>query len=152
MVHAANQIIIDRSPEDVYAFLADGLNNRLWRSGVKEISLKSGVVGALGAIYAQKLAGPGGRPVDGDYEITVAEPGNRLCFQVVAGPARPSGEYRLNPVAAATEVSFSLELQPKGLMKLAGPMIARTMRSEVAQLSALKKVLEQNVPGVGAAG
>ena len=152
MVHAANQIIIDRSPEDVYAFLADGLNNPLWRSGVKEISLKSGVAGAFGAVYAQKLAGPGGQPVDGDYEITVAEPYNRLCFQVVAGPARPSGEYRLTPVAAATEVSFSLELQPKGLMKLAGPMIARTMRSEVAQLSALKEVLEQNVPGVGAAG
>jgi hypothetical protein len=27
MAHAENQITISRSPEDVYAFLADGLNN-----------------------------------------------------------------------------------------------------------------------------
>lgn len=91
MTHAENEITISRTPEEVYAFLADGLNTTAWRSGVQSISLKSGQAGTLGAVYRQALAGPGGRAIDGDYEITAAEPGRLLGFQVVAGPARPTG-------------------------------------------------------------
>ncbi|ALV40700.1 hypothetical protein AU252_05565 [Pseudarthrobacter sulfonivorans] len=65
-----------------------------------------------------------------------------LAFQVVAGPARPTGEYRLSEVPGGTMVRFTLDLQPKGLMKLVGPVIARTMEAEVAQLAKLKTVLE----------
>ncbi|RKR13748.1 SRPBCC family protein [Arthrobacter oryzae] len=142
MAHAENETTISRSPEDVYAFLADGLNNPKWRSGIQHITLKSGSPGALGTVYSQTLTGPGGRPIAGDYEITTADPGQRLCFQVVAGPARPSGEYHLSAAPGGTKVRFTLDLQPKGLMKIAGPMIARTMQTEVAQLTNLKSVLE----------
>ncbi|MDF9751934.1 hypothetical protein M2428_003407 [Arthrobacter sp. ES3-54] len=41
MAHAENEATISRSPEDVYAFLADGLNNPAWRSGVQDFTLKS---------------------------------------------------------------------------------------------------------------
>ncbi|MGM9472548.1 SRPBCC family protein [Pseudarthrobacter sp. YS3] len=142
MAHAENETTINRTSEDVYAFLADGLNNPAWRSGVQAISLKSGSAGALGSVYSQTLSGPGGRPLAGDYEITAAEPGRRLAFQVVAGPARPAGEYVLSPVDGGTRVRFSLDLQPKGLMKIVGPLISRTMETEVAQLAKLKAVLE----------
>ena len=142
MAHAENEITVSRSPEDVYAFLADGLNNPKWRSGVEGISLKSGTAGALGSVYRQSLKGPGSRPIDGDYEITAAEPGRLLRFQVVAGPARPAGEYRLSPAPGGTSVRFTLDVQPKGLTKVLGPMIQRTMEKEVAQLANLKTVLE----------
>ncbi|MET3172539.1 hypothetical protein GU243_20920 [Pseudarthrobacter psychrotolerans] len=142
MAHAENETTISRAPEDVYAFLADGLNNQAWRSGIQAIALKSGAAGALGAVYSQTLSGPGGRPIDGDYEITAAEPGRLLAFKVVAGPARPTGEYHLSEVSGGTKVRFTLDLQPKGLMKLMGPVITRTMEAEVAQLATLKTVLE----------
>ncbi|MHC6231809.1 SRPBCC family protein [Arthrobacter sp. MMS24-T111] len=144
MAHAENQITIDRSPEAVYAFLADGLNNPKWRSGVQAISLRSGAAGSVGAIYQQTLTGPGGRPVAGDYEITEARPGEYLAFHVVAGPARPVGEYRLTQDARGTLVRFTLDVQPKGLMKLAGPLIQRTMGAEVSQLTSLKACLESS--------
>ncbi|MGN7198552.1 SRPBCC family protein [Arthrobacter sp. SAFR-044] len=142
MAHAENQITISRSPAEVYMFLADGLNNTAWRTGVQSISLKSGTPGTLGAVYRQTLSGPGGRAIDGDYEITAAEPGTLLGFQVVAGPARPSGAYHLGPSNGGTKVRFTLDLQPKGLMKLMGPVVQRTMDQEVAQLAKLKTVLE----------
>jgi hypothetical protein len=142
MAHAEKELTISRSPEDVYAFLADGLNNTKWRSGIQAIALKSGMPGMLGSIYRQTLTGPGGRPIASDYEITAADPGRRLEFQVVAGPARPFGEYLLTGVAAGTSIRFILELQPRGLLKIAEPLIARTMKSEVAQLTNLKRVLE----------
>ena len=142
MTHVENETTISRSPGDVYSFLTDGLNNPQWRSGIQSISLASGAAGTVGAIYSQTLTGPGGRPIAGDYEITMAEYGQLLRFQVVAGPARPVGEYRLSEVPGGTRIRFSLDLQPKGIMKLMGPMITRTMRSEVAQLENLKTVLE----------
>lgn len=146
MAHAENETTISRSPEDIYAFLADGLNNPKWRSGIQHIALKSGNPGAVGAIYSQTLTGPGGRPIAGDYEITTAEPGMRLAFQVVAGPARPTGVYLLSAAPNGTTLRFILDLQPKGLMKLMGPMINRTMQTEAAQLANLKSVLESSLP------
>lgn len=142
MAHAENEITINRAPEDVYAFLADGLNNPKWRSGVQAISLKSGASGTVGSVYRQSLAGPGGRSIDGDYEITAAEPGRLLGFRVVAGPARPTGAYHLSQSPDGTRVRFTLDLQPKGLMKVLGPMVQRTMETEVSQLAHLKAVLE----------
>lgn len=144
MAHAENKITIRRSPQDVYAFLADGLHNPRWRRGVQSIGLKSGMPGALGAVYSQTLTGPGGRPIAGDYTITAADPGKRLGFQVIAGPARPSGEYQLTKVDAVTVVRFTLDLQLEGLMRFVGPMITRTMRAEVQQLGNLKEILEMS--------
>jgi hypothetical protein len=144
MAHAENEITIHRSPQDVYAFLADGLNNPQWRSGIQSMFLKSGTPGTVGAVYGQTLTGPGGRPIAGDYTITTADPGKSLSFQVVAGPARPAGAYHLTEVATGTVVRFTLDLQPKGLMKFIEPMITRTMRAEVDQLGNLKNILESS--------
>ena len=40
-------------------------------------------------------------------------------------------------------MTFSLRCSPKGLAKLMTPMVAKTMRSEVAQLDQLRAVLQR---------
>lgn len=142
MAAAENSVIVKRTPEDVYAFLADGLNNAAWREGVRSVSLASGAPGQEGAVYAQRLSGPGGREIDGDYEITEARPGEVIRFHVIAGPARPHGVFLLTPAQDGTKVSFALSFEPHGFMKLMGGMIQKTMDAEVAQLANLKSVLE----------
>jgi carbon monoxide dehydrogenase subunit G len=142
MAHAENEVRINRTADDVYAFLADGMNNKLWRPAVRDVALASGQAGTKGAVYSQTLTGPGGRPIAGDYEITQALPGKRLDFQVTAGPAHPNGSFTLEEQEGSTTVRFALDLEPKGLLKLMGPMITKTMESEVAQLDTLKSVLE----------
>jgi uncharacterized protein YndB with AHSA1/START domain len=142
MAHAENEITIDRPAAEVFAFLADGLNNTKWRPGVRRIELASGVAGTEGAVYSQTLAGPRGRSVQGDYRITTADPGHSLRFQVIAGPARPQGSYVLTEAHGRTTVRFSLDLRSKGLMKVLDGLIAKTMQSEVRQLDALKAVVE----------
>ncbi|MDF2461028.1 MAG: hypothetical protein K0S68_431 [Candidatus Saccharibacteria bacterium] len=143
MAHAQNSVIITRPAAEVYAFLADGLNNPKWRPAVISIELVQGKVGEIGAEYRQQLKGPGGRPIAGDYRIISAEPGRRLEFVVTAGPARPKGDYLLEQTAEGPKVTFTLDFEPRGLMRLMGPMIQKTMEAEVGQLTALKAVLEQ---------
>jgi carbon monoxide dehydrogenase subunit G len=142
VAHAENTIEIARTPDEVFAFLADGTNNPRWRAGVKSIELRSGTPGEVDAVYAQTLTGPGGRPIAGDYRITSAVPGERLGFSVIAGPARPTGEYTLTPDGDGTRVRFTLDLEPTGLMRLMSGAIQKTMTAEVGQLSTLKSVLE----------
>jgi len=143
MLHAEHTVSINRSPDDVFGYLADGAHNRDWRAGVLEIERTTAADGQ-GAAYRQVLAGPGGRRIDGDYQVTVFDPPRRLEFAVTAGPARPRGVFELteNP-DHSTKVRFALDLAPAGLMKLMTPMISRQMRSEVAQLDSLKAVLER---------
>lgn len=140
MPEATNSIEIHRPPADVFAFLADGENDRRWRTGVLDIHLKSGQ--GKGAVYEQGVKGPFGRRVPADYEITGYDPDRRLAFRAIAGPVRPEGAYELEPVDTGTRVTFSLRCVPRGLSKLMTPMIAKTMRSEVAQLDNLRATLE----------
>jgi uncharacterized membrane protein len=143
MAHAESEITIDRPATEVYAFLADGLNNPVWRHGVQSIALRSGVAGETNAVYGQTLTGPRGRPIKGDYRITEADPGRTLAFQVIAGPARPEGRYLLTEADGRTTVRFILDLKPAGLMKVLDGLITKTMQAEVAQLQELKSVIEE---------
>jgi uncharacterized protein YndB with AHSA1/START domain len=141
MPEATSTVDIRRAPEQVFAFLADGENNRRWRSGVLDIRHKSGQ--GQGAIYEQGVKGPFGRRVPADYEVTAYEPDRRLAFRAIAGPVRPEGSYELTPLNGGTRVTFALHYTPGGLAKLMTPMVARTMRAEVAQLDRLRAVLEE---------
>ena len=143
MPHAEETIVIHCPAEQVFDYLADGTHNREWRSGVLEISRTSSADGAE-ATYRQILAGPGGRPIDGDYRVTEFSRPSRLAFQVTAGPARPVGVFELSDEAGATRVRFSLDLKPTGLMRLMTPMITKQMRRETAQIANLKAILERS--------
>lgn len=140
MPEAMGTVEIRRSPAEVFAFLSEGENDRRWRSGVLDIRRKSGQ--GRGAIYEQGVKGPFGRRVPADYEITAYEPDRRIGFRAIAGPVRPEGSYELTPADGGTRVTFALRAEPRGLAKLMSPMVAKTMRAEVAQLDRLRAVLE----------
>jgi uncharacterized protein YndB with AHSA1/START domain len=144
MPEATGMVEIRRSPSEVFAFLAEGENDRRWRTGVLDVRRKSGQ--GRGAIYEQGVKGPFGRRVPADYEITEYESDRRIGFRAIAGPIRPEGSYELTPAGSGgTRVTFALHCSPRGLAKLMSPMVAKTMRSEVAQLDRLRSVLE--MPG-----
>jgi uncharacterized membrane protein len=142
MAHAENSVTIERPVNTVFAFVLDGTRNALWRPAVITIERAPGAPSGAGAVYKQKLKGPAGRPIDGDYEIVESMPNELIVFRVIAGPARPTGTYRFDAAGDATEVTFILDYQPVGLARLLDPIIAQTMRSEVATLANLKAYLE----------
>ena len=142
MPHAEAEVTIGRSPQDVFAFLADGANNPRWRQGVLDIEQVGGGDVGSGTVFRQGMRGPMGRRIPADYAITTYEPARTLGFQVVAGPARPDGRYDLEPAEGGTRLRFALDWQPPGLRKLLSPMVGRQMPHAVAALEQLKEVLE----------
>ena len=142
MAHAEGNITIHRSVQVVFDFILDGTNSPHWRPGVMDIAQVPGKPLGVGTVFKQGLKGPGGRRIEGDYEIVECRPNEFIKFQVIAGPARPIGTYTFEAIENATYVTFTLHYDPKGLSKLMNPIIAQTMRGEVATLSNLKTYLE----------
>ena len=137
-------VIVNRPARVVFDYLADGMNNRAWRNGVLVIERTNSADG-LGATYRQVTStGPGGRPLDEDYRVTVFDPPRRLEFLVTAGPVRPAGVFELieNP-DQSTQVRFVLALKAARLWKLLAPMITPRMQREVDALDNLKAILER---------
>ncbi len=141
MPAAKRTITIDRPPEQVFAFFADPANDQRWRPHVKEISA-SGPVG-VGSKIHQVVEGPGGRGIAADIEVTGYEPPSRYAFHVIAGPARPVGEFRIAPSGTGSEVTFSLHAELGGFKSLLmGGAVQRSMDGEMAALDTAKRLIE----------
>jgi uncharacterized protein YndB with AHSA1/START domain len=140
MPEESNTITIARPAGDVFAFLANAENDKQWRGGVIEMTRTSGQ--GVGTTYRQIVAGPGGRRIDADVEITEIVADQRIAFRTTNGPVRPTGTYELHAGDGGTVVTFRLAAKLGGVKKLMAPMVAKTMKSEVAALTELKRVLE----------
>jgi uncharacterized protein YndB with AHSA1/START domain len=144
MAHARQTVTVEQPISDVFAFLADGLNESKWRPDVQDVRLRSGDGRSVGSVWAQTMRGPGGRRIQGDYRITNAEPPTRLDFEVVAGPARPVGSFVLAATGpSTTQVAFTLDLVPTGLMRLMGGMIAKQVTKEADAIRNLPEAMRR---------
>ncbi|MBI4901155.1 MAG: SRPBCC family protein [Actinobacteria bacterium] len=140
-VGASSWILIDRPVDTVFAFFGDAENDPRWRPGVVSIA-RHGDPG-VGATYSQQVAGPMGRPVAADIEVTAYEPGRRVAFVGTAGPVRPRGEYVFEPAGDGTKVTFSLSAELSAAKAiLMASMVQKTMDAEVSALPRAKDALE----------
>jgi uncharacterized protein YndB with AHSA1/START domain len=145
---AQYSVTVRRPVADVFAYVADGEKCPEWRPGVLDIKSLFGE--GLGARYAQGVRGPMGRRIAADYEITAFEPGRRIEFQTLTGPARPHGRYDFEPVEGGTRLTFALDAELPGLRGiLMGGAVQRTMDGEVRTLENLKRVLEATTANQG---
>lgn len=142
MPKAQRSVGIARPVAEVFAFFVDPANEVRWRGGRVRDFTPEGQL-AVGTRIRQVVAGPLGRGVDADIEITALEPGARYAFKGVAGPLRPVGEYTFRAVEGGTEVTFSLDAPLTGLKKvLMSSSVQKAMNAEMAALDTAKAVLE----------
>ena len=95
MPHASKEVVVDRPPDVVFAFLANAENDLRWRPSVLDIKRVSG--DGAGTVYEQGVKGPGGRRVATDIEVTDYRPNEVIAFRTLKGPVRPTGRYELSP-------------------------------------------------------
>jgi uncharacterized protein YndB with AHSA1/START domain len=141
MPSAERTIVIDRPPDAVFAFFADPANDKSWRGHVREIEAEGPA--RVGARIHQVVDGPAGRGIAADIEVTAYEPPTRYAFRVIAGPARPIGEFRFTPSGGGTEVRFSLTAELGGLKRfLLSRPVQSSMDGEMAALDTARERLE----------
>ena len=141
MPEATRTLVIDRPVDEVFAFFANPANDKKWRPGVKEVSAAGPV--EVGAKIHQVVAGPGGRGIPADIEVTVCDPPTRYAFRVTAGPVRPVGLYRFTLNGDGTAVTFSLFAQLTGIKRLLmSRPVQNAMNGEMAALDTARAIIE----------
>jgi uncharacterized protein YndB with AHSA1/START domain len=141
MPHAERTIVIACPLAEVFAFFADGENDPRWRPAVR-LMRREGPL-AVGARYTQRIAGPAGREIPADIEVTELAPAQRVAFRGLAGPVRPLGSYDFRPADGGTAVTFTLDAELTGLKQLVmAKPVQKSMDSEMAGLDKAKAILE----------
>lgn len=144
MPEARRTVVINRPVGEVFAFFTDPRNDQKWRPQVKEISAERPA--SVGTLVHQVIKGPGGRGIAADIEVTGYEPATRYAFRAIAGPVRPTGEYRFAAQRDdATSVTFSLDAHLSGMKKLLmSRAVQASMNAEMAALDTAKAILEKS--------
>jgi hypothetical protein len=137
-----NTVTIARTPDEVFAFLADLRNIPKWNYAItRTVQTSPGPAGA-GATYRQTRTIP--RRSEENLQITVFERPGRLAIRGQLGPFQATTGYLLKPVAGGTRLTNDVELEPVPvLLRPVGPLATGGIKAAVARnLSTLKELLE----------
>jgi hypothetical protein len=137
-------VIIERPIEQVFAFLADGENDRQFSPRVLEISKTTEGPPGVGTVFASVVK-DAGMKTSREFELTAFDAPTRIRWRersknlVVV----PEGGYDLAPADAGTELTFFNELQGRGLGVLIAPLALSSARKGAeAFAQAIKAAVE----------
>jgi len=144
MAPIVQSIEIDRSPEDVFAYLDDLSRHREWDDMILETRVETEGPTRVGTRATDKRKLPMGKQ-DVSYEITEHEPPRRSAFRGTNGAVRPVGSVTIEPLdgGARSRLTLEFELQGHGYGKLLAPLGNREARKHVPEQQAkIKERLE----------
>jgi uncharacterized membrane protein len=130
--------LIKRPVEAVFAYVIDFSNDTYWRAGGPESGLKSeGPVGK-GTIGFTRLG-----DVEAEWRVVSYVENESVSWDLVDGPYKGSGGYRLEPVNGGTKFTLAADVEPDGMYKLLGPLFGWIgRRQNQADVERLRELLE----------
>ncbi len=137
-----DEVEIDRSMADVFAVLIDVERDPEWQKGLAAARYTSdGPIGV--GTTGQHRAKPFGLTIEVDWQLIEFEPDRRVAWTFIGGPFDGQESYVLEPSAAGTRLAHRADLEPRGLLRLLGPLIAPIWAKQSDDaLQELKKLLE----------
>jgi uncharacterized protein YndB with AHSA1/START domain len=144
MAAIVNSVEIARSPEDVFAYVADLAAHGEWQERILETKVETEGPTRLGSRATDTRKVPGGKR-EVTYEIVEWDPPRRFGFKGVGGPIRPDGRVTVEPVddGARARITLELDFTGHGFGKVLLPFVRRDAGKEVPQAQAkLKERLE----------
>jgi uncharacterized protein YndB with AHSA1/START domain len=142
MINVEESIIINRTVEEVFAFVADQTNAPQWQEGLLEVRrLTDGPLG-VGTKHtaARKFLG---RKMEMTNEYVEYEPNTIITFTGDSGPAHFVVSYMTEAVAGGTKLTCQMQMEQGGLFGLLDSLIAGSLKRDfVANFRDLKALLE----------
>lgn len=130
--------VIRRPVDTVFAYVNDVSNDIYWRTGVTESGLRSGQSLGVGSIGYTRAG-----DVVVEWRVTSYVAGERVDWDLLNGPFKGSGGYRLVPVEVGTQFTLVADVEPSGVYRLLGPLFAwMGRRRNQADVEKLRDILE----------
>jgi hypothetical protein len=141
MVHIVGEIVIDRRVEEVFGFVADERNRYDPRVRRAE-KLTAGPIG-VGTRFRSETTSMG-RPIEMVIEITAHERPHQLGSSTHLSSMDIHSTLSFEPVPGGTRMRWSSDLEPRGFLRLASPLVAWMGRRQARGIWAhLKRVLKE---------
>lgn len=135
-------VVIDRAPEEVFAFVADLRNDPRWNSAIDEVRQTSEGPPGVGTTF-RTVARFLGRRFETPEEVTEYEPDRKLSTEVTSGPLRFTGSRIVEGVAGGARLTLTAEGHSGGFFGIAESIFARlAARRLETELANLKDLLE----------
>ncbi len=133
---------IDRTREEVFAYMMDFSTAPRWRNLVRRMEIVGGGPLQKGSTILLTLDASG-KTIQVPSEIWLYEPPHRCGNTNTANGVTGTFEYRLEADETGTTVSFIGDIRPHGSMWLALPWLLRSLRVRYRdQLATLKRAIE----------
>jgi carbon monoxide dehydrogenase subunit G len=127
-IEARGEVTIRRAVEDVFDYLADPRNEPSWLPGAKAVTMtRDGAVGR-----GSHFVGEYERAGRVELEIIEFERPSRVTFRARSKIVRFDDAVQLTSVEGGTRLEAQMAADPRGLMRLVGPLMGRTMRKQFA--------------------
>lgn len=142
MAHIEGAILIHRPVEDVFDFVADERNEPRYNAQMLRAEQTSvGPIGRGTRFRAESTVR--GRTVPMTIEFTAYERPHRLASFTHLSAMDIQGILTFDPVPEGTQMRWSWNLEPRGMLKLVTPLVALMgRRQEQTIWSGLKRYLE----------
>lgn len=139
-------IVIERSIEDVFDFVADERNEPRYNTQMTRADkVTDGPIG-VGTKFHSVVTGVG-HGADMTIEFTEFDRPRRIAETAHMPNMKINGVLTFEPVPGGTRMTWLWDLQPRGFYKMLGPLIRRMgERQELRIWSELKTVLETPPP------
>ena len=145
MIEIEAGIVVDRAPDEVFAFLADMSQNPRWQKGMRECRWTSEPPVRIGSTYDQ-VARFLGKEIKSSFVVTELDPGRRIRIRTTSG-TMPIGVTReVQPVGDnRSEVRAVVTGDPTRVFRLASPLMRWMVGRSVARdYRRLKELLEED--------
>lgn len=140
MFTVTESVTIDRPVTEVFDFFTEG--RARWDESVISEELTSPPPVGVGSTLHTRMRAVG-REVDFDWRVTAYEPGARMAVTSTSGIMATSSDLQFADANGSTVVAVRIDAEPTGIMRLAEPMIADSIRSTLStSLTRAKRMLE----------
>lgn len=133
-------MIVDRPPDEVFAFVSNFENNPKWQSGMRAAWFTTPPPLAIGSRYEQVAEFLGKRIVS-TFEVVAFEPGRMVKATTVEGSFPITFTRRVEPARGGSRVSAEVEGDASGFFRIAAPllrlMVQRSVRKDYGRLQRL---------------
>jgi len=127
---ATYHVVVDSilSPEDTFDYLSTFSNAVEWDPGVVRGEALQPGSPRVGAVY--RLGIPlGGMTATFDYRVTELERPHRVVLRADHPLARSTDTITIEPSATGATVRYDAVLEPKGILRLLAPFVARRFQA-----------------------
>jgi len=142
MIKCDDAIAIERSPADVFAFVADISNIPKWQTEVLQSKVLTPGATRVGTRYTEQIK-MGSTHVNATCEVVDFVPGSMMGFTASSPAIEYRGRLLVEPWQMGSRLTMTGTARLKGWRKLMQPVMQRELRNVLRnELVTLKTILE----------